>query len=89
MGFKSLKPSDNVLSQSVADEAVLLDLESQSYFGLDPVATFIWDAVSAGKSEEEIMERITSEYDVDDDTARADLKLFLEQLREINLISGS
>ena len=87
MATNRLKPSDNVLTQKVADEAVLLDLESQNYFGLDPVATLIWDAVSKGLDEEEIVARITAEFDVDDDTARSDLASFLEELRDGKLVS--
>ena len=87
MVINRLKPSENVLTQKVADEAVLLDLESQSYFGLDPVATLIWDAVAQGTAEDEIVARITAEFDVDADTARNDLTAFLEQLRDGKLIS--
>jgi len=87
MQSDKLKTSDQVLMQKVADEAVLLDLESQSYFGLDPVGTLIWESITKGESEEEIVTHITAEFDVDSDTARGDLKAFLEELREGKLVS--
>ncbi len=37
-----LRHSGEVLQQEVGGEAVLLDLASESYFGLDPVGTRIW-----------------------------------------------
>ena len=48
MRNEKLKTSDKVLMQKVADEAVLLDLDSQSYFGLDPVGTLIWKRSRTG-----------------------------------------
>lgn len=78
---------DNVLMQKVADEAVLLDLDSQSYFGLDPVGTVIWEGISENKPEAEIIDRITAEFEVDAEVARRDLQNFLQQLQEDKLIS--
>ena len=83
-----MKTSEKVLMQKVAGEAVLLDLDSQSYFGLDPVGTLIWEGVSAGKTEAEIVERIISEFDVVADVAERDLQAFLEQLADDKLISA-
>ena len=34
--------SPDVISQEVSGETVLLDLESENYFGLDAVGTRIW-----------------------------------------------
>ena len=34
--------SPEVISQEVSGETVLLDLESENYFGLDEVGTRIW-----------------------------------------------
>ena len=73
--------------QKVADEAVLLDLDSQSYFGLDPVGTLIWEAVADGKSKAEIVERIIAQFDVDAEVAQRDLQAFLDQLADDELIS--
>lgn len=83
-----MKPSENVLMQKVADEAVLLDLDSQSYFGLDPVGTVIWEGVSDGKTEKEIVARIVEEFDVDAEIARRDLKSFMAELEQGKLVLG-
>jgi hypothetical protein len=86
MSDRQIKLSDNVLMQKVADEAVLLDLDSQSYFGLDPVGTVIWEAITEKKSENDIVHRITEAFDVDADTARSDLRKFLKKLHQDKLI---
>lgn len=86
MTDQQIRLSDNVLMQKVADEAVLLDLDSQSYFGLDPVGTIIWEGISEGKTEFEIVEHITREFEVEAEVARDDLRAFIERLRKDNLI---
>lgn len=87
MNEQRMKPSDNVLIQKVAHEAVLLDLDSQSYFGLDELGTMIWDAVSDGKTQTEIVARIIEEFEVNAEIARRDLKIFLERLAADKLIT--
>ena len=37
--------SPEVISQEVSGETVLLDLESESYYGLDAVGTRIWQLI--------------------------------------------
>ena len=86
MNDQQIKLSDNVLMQKVADEAVLLDLDSQSYFGLDPVGTVIWEGISQSKTEAEIVEMITTEFEVDAEVARRDLRAFIEKLQKDKLI---
>lgn len=81
-----IKPSTKVLIQKVQEEAVLLDLDSQSYFGLDPVATVIWEEISKNKTEQEIVDRITREFEVDAELAKRDLRQFLQKLKDEKLI---
>jgi len=81
-----VKPSTKVLVQKVQEEAVLLDLESQSYFGLDPVATVIWEEISKNKTEQEIVDRITRGFEVDAELAKRDLRQFLQLLNDEKLI---
>ena len=51
-----IRISDNVLSQEVAGETVLLDLASESYFGLDEVGTRVWQMLKQGMGREAITE---------------------------------
>ena len=42
MDNRKITISPEVMSQEVSGETVLLDLQSESYFGLDEVGTRIW-----------------------------------------------
>ena len=75
-----LQVSDSVVEAVLGDEAVLLNVESGVYFGLDPVGTRIWELLGAGAGELEIVDRVLEEYDVEPARARADVKAFIQAL---------
>ena len=76
-----------MLSQEVTGETVLLDLNSESYFGLDEVGTRIWQLLREGKDLEQVTETMLAEYEVDIDQLQADLDELIEKLSEAGLIS--
>jgi hypothetical protein len=76
-----------VISRGVGDETVLLDLESGIYFGLDGVGKFIWEAIGEGQTLGEIAADIASEYDVDKNSAQADVNEFASGLVRRGLLS--
>ena len=76
-----------VMSRLVEDETVLLDLASGTYFGLDGVGNFIWEAVSTGKTLRETIALITEEYEVDETQVRKDVVAFTEDLVERGLLA--
>lgn len=87
MDAKQIKLSSQVLMQKVADEAVLLDLGSQCYFGLDEVGTLIWEGLGENKTEDEIVGQIVQEFDVSKEVAARDVRDFLHKLEQDKLIT--
>jgi len=69
-------------------EALLLDLVSGAYFSLDELGKLIWEKLGEGQSEEEIVQAITSTYNVDEATSREDLKEFLGKLQVSGLLQA-
>ena len=47
---------------------------------------FFWNALLKDTTVDEVVKKVTSEYDVDEERAKADVEKFIEQLRENNLI---
>ena len=78
--------SDEVLFQEVGGETVLLDLESEQYFGLDAVGTRVWQLLGEGAGAETVVDTLIEEYDVDRQTLSADVSNLLDQLAEAGLI---
>jgi hypothetical protein len=75
-----------VMSRLVGDETVLLNLSSGTYFGLDKVGKRIWETVSDGQDLAQTIAVITSEFDVDEDQAEADVIEFTSELVERGLL---
>ena len=78
--------SANVLLQHVADETVLLDLSSGTYFGLDPIGTRMLDLARAEGDLDTIVRMLEQEYDAPSERLRQDLELLLGELVEAGLI---
>lgn len=75
-----------VVARRVHDEMVLLDLDSGTYFGLDPVGARIWDLVSEGLTLSAVCERMLGEYDVSRETLEHDVLRLVDALTKENLL---
>ena len=73
----TLAASRNAAFAVLDDGAVLLNVETGRYFGLDDVATHIWKQLLDGASESELVDGLVAEYDVEPQRAQADLTSFL------------
>jgi hypothetical protein len=82
-----VKISDQVLSQEVSGETVLLDLQSEFYFGLDKTGTRIWELLQAGLSIQDLIGKMLDEFEVDRQTLEADVNALLEKLLDAGLVS--
>lgn len=86
---QALTPSEEVLHQELEGETVLLDLKSERYFGLDESGTRIWTLLIELKRPQAIVERMMQEFDVDEDTLRADVAELLTRLLDGGLIEAT
>ena len=80
-------PSPEVLVQELDGEAVLLNLESERYFGLDDVGTRIWQHLLEHRRLERVCEQMQREYDVDESRLRADVLQLVEELIEAGIVT--
>ena len=80
------KPSDDVLFQEVGGEAVLLNLASESYFGLDPVGTRIWLLLNEDASLQLAFDTMLGEYEVEPAQLENDLLDLVAKLAEAGLL---
>lgn len=53
-----------VMARRVGEELVILDLDSGTYFGLDPVGAAIWRLMSEKRSLSEICDEMMNSYEV-------------------------
>ena len=80
-------PREGVMFQQLQEEAVLLNLDSGLYFGLDPIGTRIWNLLAEGQSLPQIVSTIMAEYEVDNEQCKADLLKLLGDLEAQGLVA--
>ncbi|WP_025028999.1 PqqD family protein [Caldalkalibacillus mannanilyticus] len=79
--------SQNVVITMIDDEAVLLDIEGDTYFGLDPTGLFIWKKLNEGLSYETIENEVKLVYDVTSEEFQSDFICFIKQMEEKRLVN--
>ena len=82
----SISTPPQVVVRALEDESVLLNLDSETYFGLDEVGTRMLEALQSSNSVDAAVTQLLSEYDVDEATLRSDLKALLDRLVENGLV---
>ena len=80
-------PSPEVLVQELDGEAVLLNLDSECYFGLDEVGTRLWQHLIEHRRLQRVCEAMQKEYDVDESRLRADVLQLVEKLLEAGIVT--
>ncbi len=78
--------AETVFAQEVDGEMVLLDMESENYFGLDEVGTAIWQAMQEKETLKEVLEALLEQYEVEEEMLENDLSDFIGKLVESGLV---
>lgn len=82
---RALRVSEFVVCADLEDEAVLLNVETGIYFGLDATGARIWKLLEAGHPTEEIVSELIEVYDVAAPQLRLDVARFLAELEAYGL----
>jgi hypothetical protein len=69
-----------VVFRQLDDEAVLLDLESGTYFGLNAVGTRVWQLLAEHADLKTVLNTLADEYDADLAELERDLLTLSEEL---------
>jgi coenzyme PQQ synthesis protein D (PqqD) len=76
----------HVLVRFLDQESVLLNVETERYFGLDETGTRIWQLVTAAQDIEAAYQELLAEFDVEPELLRTNLTDLLGQLVEHGLL---
>jgi Coenzyme PQQ synthesis protein D (PqqD) len=74
------------ISSDLAGEAVILDLASGVYYGLNEVGARIWHLIQSPQTIGAIRHILLQEYDVDDEVCTQDLLQLLQELQTAGLL---
>jgi hypothetical protein len=78
--YRRVRHGERVLAQTLAGEAVLLDLKSERYFGLDRTGTRVWQLIDEMGDVQQIFAALVAEFDAPPQTIADDLRALLGRL---------
>ena len=87
MTTEPLKPARNVLTRQLPGGAVLVHLQTNRIFELNETAARVWELLGAGVPPPDLVPRLVDEFDVDPDTAAAEVKVLLDMLAREGLLA--
>ena len=80
-----------MIKRTIGGETFLVPLGKAVYdanglYFLTEVGAFIWDLLPQVEEENQILAAVLEEYDVDAETAQADIRGFMEKLKEMGIV---
>lgn len=84
-----LRVSDDVVFRELDGEAVVLNLGSGMYFGLDEVGTRVWSLIEAHGDLRSVYNALLDEYDVAPEILERDLVGLVSEMAEKGLLIRS
>ena len=82
----AIRLSPDVVFRDLEGEAVLLDLSTGTYFGLNEVATRVWTLLGTGAPIATIVDVIADEYEAEPEAIAKDIEALLGELRSRRLV---
>ena len=81
-GFILRKVAGSYIAVATGEESVNFN----AMVTTNETGAFLWEKLRNETTEEELLSALLSEYDVDEETAKADIAEFLEKLRDGELL---
>jgi hypothetical protein len=82
-----LSVPDGVLVRELQGESVVLNLQTERYFGLDEVGTRMWAVLTTADSIQAGYDALLAEYEVEPERLRSDIEQLVGQLVDHGLVA--
>ena len=69
-----------MIHRDLDGEAVILNLKTGTYFGLDAIGTRMWTLIGELGDTDKVLEALLAEYEVEEGRLRGDLDELIDQL---------
>ena len=79
--------TNEAIAEPVDDELVMADIDAGKYYGLNDIATVIWQNLEAKITVEELCRRLCENYEVPAEQCSREVLAFLQELEKRRLIS--
>ena len=86
-----MKINKELVKREIAGDTILVPVgktvyDSNGLFVLNELGGFLWDRLEKAENEEELLQAVLNEYEVTEETAKKDLRTFLDKLRELGIL---
>ncbi len=86
-----MKVKDNLILREIAGSWIIVPVaemvvEFNGLMNLNESGAFLWNKLAEGAEMDELVSGLLSEYDIDEETAKADIQEFVGQLKEKGLL---
>lgn len=86
-----MKANGELILREIAGEHILIPvgataLRIQGMISLTESGVLLWNRLQTECTEEDLVDAVLEEYDIDRETAEADVQAFLNQLRDLELL---
>lgn len=75
-----IERSGDWISAQVGDELVMMSAEHGRYLGLSPIGARIWDLLDTPTTLDQVVDKLTSDFNVSPQQCRDDTLAFIEEL---------
>lgn len=86
-----IRIKDGYMLRHVLDVDLVIGIGSEAYepnciMSLNETGAFLWNCMETGAEESELVQKMTDEFEVTEETAAKDVAVFLNQLRQKKLL---
>ena len=86
-----MKIKKELVKRDIAGDTILVPVgktvyDSNGLFILNELGAFLWDRLEKAENEEELLHAVLNEYEVTEETAKKDLRAFLDKLRDMGIL---
>ena len=81
-----IRRSDALLSTSLGEDVVMMDVEQGAYYGLEAVAAHIWALTEQPLSVGSLCERLVTEYQISPEQCQQEVVAFLAELLNRHIV---
>lgn len=84
--MKHIVAVDNVIVKRVGDEAVILNLDTETYYSLNTTGIRMWEVATTTATLDEAARILSNEYKLPVETIAADLDELIQKLQTARLV---
>jgi hypothetical protein len=78
--------SEGLITSNLDGEVVMMSIDQGKYYGLDPIASQIWELLETPCSIRTLCDQLLTRYDVEREQGEKDVLAFCQQAREQDII---